>query len=69
MTPGTPLTGDNFNEPQTDDNTSAPPQPQIPANSPLQKLRKPSKARNPGALAGAIARAKRAKQPSYKYGN
>lgn len=60
---------DQFNEPQTDDTTSAPPQPQLPAASPLNKLKKPLKGRNPGALAGAIARAKRAKQPTYKYGS
>lgn len=60
------LTG-QMNEPPTDDNTSAPSLPQTPVVAP-PALKKPLKARNPGALAGAISRAKRAKQPTYKYG-
>jgi hypothetical protein len=57
-----------FNEPPTDDDTSAPPQPQL-SNIAPPKLKKPLKARNPGALAGAISRAKRAHQTGQKFGN
>lgn len=64
--------GANFNEPPTDDPTSAPPE-TVPSN-PVQALKKKKKPfgnniRNPGALAGAIARAKRARPSGMKYGN
>ncbi len=62
--------GSSFNEPATDDNTSAPPIPQNPTQTDTPKKKKPfgPKVRNSGALAAAIARAKRAHQSGHKYG-
>jgi hypothetical protein len=57
-----------FNSPPTDDTSSAPAQPQL-ANVAPPKLKKPLKARNPGALAGAISRASKARQSGQKFGN
>ena len=61
--------GSSFREPASPDNTSAPPI-QDPAN-PNPKKKKPfgPKVRNPGALAAAIAKSKRAYQSSHKYGS
>ena len=57
-----------FNEPDSDDNTSAQPLPQFThPNSHAQKLPRPAK-RNPASLARAIAMAKRAKPGAYKNG-
>jgi hypothetical protein len=53
----------NFNEPATTDNTSVPPMPQMPNPTPAvlaSKMKKPRKLKNPGPLAAAISRAKRA---------
>jgi len=58
---------DQFNHPPTDDNTSAPAEPTIPQPSPL-KPKKPNKLKNPGALAAAISKAKRARQTGQKWG-
>jgi hypothetical protein len=57
----------SFNEPETNDTTSAPSE-TVPAP---KKKKKPFalNVRNPGALAGAIARAKRARPSAMKYGN
>lgn len=65
----------NFNEPSSDDPTSA----SQPVNQPVQQpalqavgQRKKKgfgpNVRNPGALAAAIAKSKRARQSTYKYG-
>jgi len=55
----------SFNTPQTDDNTSAPPEPEFTHSNPyLQKILatvKQRKQRTPASLARAIAWAKRAK--------
>lgn len=60
-----------FNEPVNSDPTSAPPE-QVPVSPIAQVLsqhqKKKKAIRLPGPLAGAIARAKRAKQSSHKYG-
>jgi hypothetical protein len=65
-------TGSSFNEPATQDQTSAPPE-SLPGTPPLggQKKKKPfgPKVRNPGALAAAIAKSKKAFQSSHKYGS
>ncbi len=61
----------NFNEPATADNTSAPAMPQVQQPLPAvlsAKLKKPSKLKNPGPLAAAISRAKRARQTGDKWG-
>jgi hypothetical protein len=71
-----PGLGSSFNEPETDDTTSAPPEtvPSGPANAIAQLLAKKKKkpfgtnVKNPGALAGAIARAKKAHQTGQKWG-
>lgn len=67
----------NFNEPQSNDPTSAPPM-NDPTSSSVQPMQNPvaqilakkkkSSVRNPGALAGAIARAKKARQSGQKWG-
>ena len=60
-----------FNEPDSDDPTSAP-SISGPGNpNPDKKKKKPfgPKVRNPGALAAAISRAKRAHQTGHKYGS
>lgn len=59
--------GSSFNEPATDDTTSAPPEPN-PVAQILKKKKKIVNVRNSGELAGAIARAKRARQTGQKYG-
>ena len=73
---GFPGISANFNEPQTDDTTSAPQvQQPSPVNAVAQILQQKKKkgfgpnVRNPGALAAAIGRAKRARPMTYKYGN
>jgi hypothetical protein len=61
----------NFNEPATMDNTSAPAMPQFPNPTPailLAKPKKPSKLKNPGPLAAAIARSRRPNQRGDKWG-
>jgi hypothetical protein len=74
-TPPLPGMGSSFQEPTSPDQTSAPqeqiPQPQMP-----QILQQRSKkkgfgpnVKNPGALAGAIARSKRARQTGDKWGS
>jgi hypothetical protein len=64
------ILADNFNEPSSTDNTSAPalPQMQQPLPSVLSKLKKPTKLKNPSILAAAIARSKRAKPSTEKWG-
>jgi hypothetical protein len=66
----TGILGDNFNSPPTDDPTSAPAMPQMqqPLPSVLSKLKKPTKLKNPSILAAAIARSKRAKPSTEKWG-
>lgn len=63
----------NFNEPSSKDPTSAPSE-QVPQSPVSQALAKKKKGfgpgvKNSGALAGAIARAKRARPNALKYGN
>jgi hypothetical protein len=64
------ILGDNFNSPPSDDPTSAPAMPQVqqPLPSVLSKLKKPTKLKNPSILAAAIARSKRAKPSTEKWG-
>jgi hypothetical protein len=64
------ILGDNFNSPPSDDPTSAPalPQMQQPLPSVLSKLKKTTKLKNPSILAAAIARSKRAKPSTMKWG-
>jgi hypothetical protein len=69
-----PILGANFQDQgaANPDNTSAPPMPQMPKPTPavlLAKLKKPSKLKNPGPLAAAIARSKRPNQRGDKWGN
>jgi hypothetical protein len=66
----TGILGDNFNSPPSDDPTSAPAMPQMqqPLPSVLSKLKKPPKLKNPSILAAAIARSKRAKPSTEKWG-
>lgn len=69
--------GSSMNEPSSTDPTSAPPiqQPQQPQQSMQQVLGARKKkgfgpgVKNPGALAGAIARSKRARQAGDKWGS
>jgi hypothetical protein len=66
----TGILGDNFNSPPSDDPTSAPAMPQLqqPLPSVLSKFKKPIKLKNPSILAAAIARSKRAKPSTEKWG-
>jgi hypothetical protein len=66
----TGILGDNFNSPPSDDPTSAPAMPQVqqPLPSVLSKLKKTTKLKNPSILAAAIARSKRAKPSTEKWG-
>jgi hypothetical protein len=66
----TGILGDNFNSPPSDDPTSAPAMPQVqqPLPSVPSKLKKPTKLKNPSILAAAIARSKRAKPSTMKWG-
>ena len=66
----TGILGDNFNSPPSDDPTSAPAMPQMqqPLPSVLSKLKKPTKLKNSSILAAAIARSKRAKPSTEKWG-
>jgi hypothetical protein len=66
----TGILGDNFNSPPTDDPTSAPAMPQVqqPLPTVLSKLKRPVKLKNPSILAAAIARSKRAKPSTEKWG-
>ena len=66
----TGILGDNFNSPPSDDPTSAPAMPQVQQALPsvLSKLKKPVKLKNPSILAAAIARSKRAKPSTEKWG-
>jgi len=60
----------SFNEPTSDDDTSAPPMPQNPVAPLLHRQKKPfgPKIKNPGALAAAISRAKKGYQSKRKFG-
>jgi hypothetical protein len=71
--PQLPILSANFQDQggQNPDNTSAPPMPQVQQPLPAvlsAKLKKPSKLKNPGPLAAAISRAKRARQTGDKWG-
>ena len=70
------LLSDSFNQPPTDDTTSAPPMPAVPSPSNIPvgpgaqntKQPKQAKIKKTGELASAISRAKRAHQGSRKFG-
>jgi hypothetical protein len=75
--PAIPALGASFQEPSSPDQTSGPPEqvPQAPMQSqnPIAQILKKKKGfganvKNPGALAGAISRAKRARQTGQKWG-
>lgn len=62
--------GSSYNEPPTDDQTSAPPVPQPTAGNQMGIQRKKKKLdRKSSTLAAAIARSKRAHQTGNKYGS
>lgn len=60
--------GASFNDPQSDDTTSAPPIPPNPVQQVLGSRKKQKNPRNPTDLARAISMSKRAKQSGHKYG-
>lgn len=66
--------GANFNDPQSDDPTSAPAMPQVPSQAvnPLQRLlsgkQKPKQVKASPQLVAAIARARKARPSSEKFG-
>lgn len=65
---------DSFNEPPTDDTTTTPPDPgtlNVKSASPIMnalKAVKGTKIRPPTTLASAIAKSRRARQTSHKWG-
>lgn len=59
--------GANFNEPKSNDPTSAPPETD-PKAVQVASPKKKKGFRDPGPLARAIAQSKRAKQGNHKYG-